>query len=184
MQPGGPGRVPVLWGSGQPLEASSPTDVVRKSVPLVFSDIAGCAQGTVDFGDRGWGELVDATIRRSALLARYRGTEIDTAAMGSSRPSMGRERSGARANRRSRSSARDEVRVGVYTGEVETINGKVGWMAVSIGRQSPGPLHRRRLLPAGRGRPVQWFGRSPPTSSCDNEGGKGSTMQHLARLEM
>jgi class 3 adenylate cyclase len=45
----------------------------------MFTDVVGSTEKAAQFGDRRWRELVErhhATVR--AMLARYRGTEIDT----------------------------------------------------------------------------------------------------------
>ena len=83
-----------------------------------------------------WREIVEqhhSTVR--AMLARYRGTEIDTAGDGFFASFDGP----ARAVRCAQSiidALRPldlEIRAGVHTGEVETINRKVGGLAVAIG---------------------------------------------------
>jgi pimeloyl-ACP methyl ester carboxylesterase/class 3 adenylate cyclase len=91
----------------------------RVLATVVFTDLVGSTEHVVALGDRAWRDLVEphhATIRR--LLVRYRGTEVDTAAQAivDAVHSLGLE-----------------VRAGVHTGEVETINDKVGGVAVNIG---------------------------------------------------
>ena len=102
----------------------------------MFTDIVGSTQQAVDLGDRGWGELVSrhhAAVR--AMLARYRGTEIDTAGDGFFATFDGPARAAkcATAIVEAVKPLGIEVRAGVHTGEVETIAGKTGGLAVVIG---------------------------------------------------
>jgi len=87
-------------------------------------------------GDRAWRALLErhhAVIR--AQLARHRGHEVDTAGDGFFATFDGP----AAAIHCAADCARDvrdlglEIRAGVHTGEVETINGKDGGLAVHIG---------------------------------------------------
>lgn len=74
-----------------------------------------------------------ATVR--TMLARYRGTEIDTAGDGFFATFDGPAR-GVRCAQAIVEAVRPlgiEVRAGLHTGEVETIAGKVGGLAVVIG---------------------------------------------------
>jgi class 3 adenylate cyclase len=101
----------------------------------------GSTERAAEIGDRRWRELVEghhATVR--AMLARYHGVEIDTAGDGFFATFDGP----ARAVRCAQAivdavQALDlEVRAGVHTGEVETIDGKVGGVAVNIGARVGG----------------------------------------------
>jgi class 3 adenylate cyclase len=108
----------------------------RVLATVMFTDIVDSAHKVGDLGDHGWGELVGrhhAVVR--AMLARYRGTEIDTAGDGFFATFDGPAR-GLRCSQAIIETVRRlgiEVRVGVHTGEVETIAGKVGGLAVIIG---------------------------------------------------
>jgi class 3 adenylate cyclase len=113
----------------------------RVLASVLFTDIVGSTEKAAALGDRGWRELVEghhATVR--AILARYHGVEIDTAGDGFFATFDGP----ARAVRCARAivdavHALDlEVRAGVHTGEVETIDGKVGGVAVNIGARVGG----------------------------------------------
>jgi len=75
-----------------------------------------------------------------ALLARYRGNEIDTAGDGffASFDGPARAVRCAMAIVDAVRSLELEVRAGVHTGEVETIDGKVGGLAVNIGARVAG----------------------------------------------
>jgi class 3 adenylate cyclase len=91
---------------------------------------------TVELGDSAWRELLEehhATVRR--LLARYRGAEVDTAGDGFFATFDGPARAIRCAQAIQEAVARLglAVRAGLHTGECETIAGKVGGIAVTIG---------------------------------------------------
>jgi pimeloyl-ACP methyl ester carboxylesterase len=112
------------------------TDLDRVLATVMFTDIVGSTAKAAELGDRGWGNLVDrhhGAVR--ALLGRFRGTEVDTAGDGFFATFDGPAR-GVRCAQAIGGAVRDfglEVRAGVHTGEVETIAGKVGGIAVSVG---------------------------------------------------
>jgi pimeloyl-ACP methyl ester carboxylesterase/class 3 adenylate cyclase len=117
----------------------------RALATVLFTDVAGSTEKAAELGDRRWKALVEEHHRRvRGQLARYRGREVDTAGDGFFATFDGP----ARAVRCARSIVDAvaplgiEVRAGVHTGEVETIDGKVGGMAVVIGARvgaSAGP---------------------------------------------
>jgi len=117
----------------------------RALATVLFTDVVGSTEKAAELGDRRWKELVEEHHRRvRGQLARYRGVEVDTAGDGFFATFDGP----ARAVRCARSIVDAvaplgiEVRAGVHTGEVETIDGKVGGMAVVIGARvgaSAGP---------------------------------------------
>jgi class 3 adenylate cyclase len=133
---GDPARVvvPVARFTAAIREEESSFDRVLATV--LFTDIVGSTQKASELGDRGWRELVErhhAMVR--ALLARYRGVEVDTAGDGFFATFDGPAR-GVKCAQAIVEAVRPlgiEVRAGVHTGEVETIAGKVGGLAVSIG---------------------------------------------------
>jgi pimeloyl-ACP methyl ester carboxylesterase len=111
-------------------------ELERALATVLFTDVAGSTEKAAELGDRGWKALVEEHHRRvRGQLARYRGVEVDTAGDGFFATFDGP----ARAVRCARSIVDAvtplgvEVRAGVHTGEVETIDGKVGGMAVVIG---------------------------------------------------
>ena len=117
----------------------------RVLATVLFTDVAGSTEKAAELGDRRWKELVEEHHRRvRGQLARYRGVEVDTAGDGFFASFDGPAR-----GVRCATSIVDavaplgiEVRAGVHTGEVETIDGKVGGMAVVIGARvgaSAGP---------------------------------------------
>ena len=103
---------------------------------VLFTDIVRSTETAADLGDRRWKELLEEHHRRvRGQLTRFRGTEIDTAGDGFFATFDGPARAVrcARAIVDAVSPLGVEVRAGVHTGEVETIDGKVGGMAVVIG---------------------------------------------------
>jgi class 3 adenylate cyclase len=108
----------------------------RVLATVLFTDIVGSTERAAQLGDRRWRELVErhhATVR--ALLARFRGVEVDTAGDGFFASFDGPARA-VRCALAIVDAVRPfglEVRAGVHTGEVETIGGKIGGLAVIIG---------------------------------------------------
>jgi class 3 adenylate cyclase len=108
----------------------------RVVATILFTDIVGSAGRTAELGDRGWRELLErhhAIVR--AMLARYRGKEVDTAGDGFLATFDGPAR-GIRCAQEIVDAVRAlglEIRAGLHTGEVETIDDKVGGIAVTIG---------------------------------------------------
>ncbi len=108
----------------------------RVLATVLFTDIVSSTEKAAELGDRGWGELVErhhATVR--AMLSRYRGIEVDTAGDGFFATFDGPAR-GIRCAQAIVDAVRPlglEIRAGLHTGEVETIDGKVGGIAVHIG---------------------------------------------------
>ena len=132
----------------------------RVLATVLFTDIVGSTEQASTLGDRGWKQLIEkhhAKVR--ALLGRFRGHEVDTAGDGFFATFDGPGASGAlrRGHRRSVESLGIEVRAGLHTGEVETIDGKAGGLAVVIGVAYRGP--RRAIRGPGRHRPCV---TSPP----------------------
>jgi class 3 adenylate cyclase len=108
----------------------------RVLATILFTDIIASTEHAVEAGDRAWRTLVEqhhAIVRGS--LARFRGTEIDTAGDGFFASFDGPARA-VRCAETIVEGVRSlciEVRAGVHTGEVDTIDGKVGGVAVVIG---------------------------------------------------
>jgi class 3 adenylate cyclase len=108
----------------------------RVLATVMFTDIVGSTETAARLGDQGWRDLVErhhAAVR--SLLGRYRGTEVDTAGDGFFATFDGP----ARAVKCAGSIVEAvkplgiEVRAGVHTGEVESVAGKAGGIAVAIG---------------------------------------------------
>jgi class 3 adenylate cyclase len=108
----------------------------RVLATVLFTDIVGSTGVAAERGDRAWGELLEqhhATMR--GLLARHRGREIDTAGDGFFATFDGPARA-VRCAQAATEAVRPlgiEIRAGVHTGEVETVDDKVAGMAVNIG---------------------------------------------------
>jgi class 3 adenylate cyclase len=108
----------------------------RVLATVLFTDIVDSTQRAVELGDRSWRDLLQrhhATVR--SVLARYRGTKIDTAGDGFFATFDGPARA-VRAAHHIIAALRPlglEMRAGVHTGEVQTIDGKVGGLGVVIG---------------------------------------------------
>jgi class 3 adenylate cyclase len=103
---------------------------------VLFSDLVDSTQKAVELGDRAWRALLErhhAVVR--AVIGRYRGLEIDTAGDGFFATFDGPARA-VRAGQAIVAALRPlglDVRIGVHTGEVETIDGKAGGLGVVIG---------------------------------------------------
>jgi class 3 adenylate cyclase len=103
---------------------------------VLFTDIVESTARAAELGDRAWRAVVERHHRAvRALLARYRGTEVDTAGDGFFATFDGPARAVhcAQACVEAVRSMEIEIRAGVHTGEVETIDNKVGGIAVNIG---------------------------------------------------
>ena len=108
----------------------------RVLATVLFTDIVDSTARAAALGDSGWRELVQehhGLVRRQ--LARFRGTEIDTAGDGFFASFDGPARAircACAISERVRELG-IEVRAGLHTGECERIDRKVGGIAVSIG---------------------------------------------------
>jgi len=103
---------------------------------VLFTDIVGSTSKAAELGDAAWKTLVEGHHRAvRAMIGRYRGREIDTAGDGFFAAFDGPARAVrcAQAILEAVKPTGLEIRAGVHTGEVETIDGKVGGIAVSIG---------------------------------------------------
>jgi class 3 adenylate cyclase len=108
----------------------------RVLATVLFTDLVGSTERAAALGDVAWRDLVERhhmVIR--GLLARHRGAEVDTAGDGFFATFDGPARAVrcAHAIVGAVKSLGLEVRAGVHTGEVETIDNKVGGVAVNIG---------------------------------------------------
>ncbi len=108
----------------------------RVLATVLFTDIVGSTERAAELGDTAWKELLErhhATVR--AMIGRYRGTEVSTAGDGFLATFDGPARGVgcAQAITEAVGTLGLEVRAGLHTGEVESIDGKVGGIAVHIG---------------------------------------------------
>ncbi len=144
---GVPGWAPVVWiDDPEPLVSAIEGFVAsvqrqeeefnRVLATVLFTDIVGSTETTSRVGDLEWKQLVErhhAAVR--GLLARYRGTELDTAGDGFYASFDGPARAVRCAQAMVNTTRRLglEIRAGLHTGEVEIIDGKPGGIAVNIG---------------------------------------------------
>jgi class 3 adenylate cyclase len=116
-------------------------DLDRVLATVLFTDMVGSTEKVADLGDTDWSALVEnhhATVR--ALLARYRGREIDTAGDGFLASFDGPARA-VRCAQAAVEAVRPlgiEIRAGLHTGEIETAAHKVRGIAVNIGARIGG----------------------------------------------
>ncbi len=121
----------------------------RVLATVLFTDVVGSTSKSAAVGDHAWQQVMqshDATVR--ALLARYRGTEIDTAGDGFFASFDGPARA-VRCALAIVDAVRPlgiEVRAGLHTGEVETTGEKIGGLAVSIGARVGGTAEPSEVL--------------------------------------
>jgi hypothetical protein len=99
----------------------------RHLASVLFTDVVGSTAQAAELGDRSWKALIErhhAIVR--AMLARYRGVEIDHAGDGFFSTFDGPARAISCAQRIIEALERTglSVRAGVHTGEVETIDGR------------------------------------------------------------
>jgi class 3 adenylate cyclase/pimeloyl-ACP methyl ester carboxylesterase len=108
----------------------------RVLATVLFTDIVGSTAMASEIGDARWRSLVEGHHRAvRGALDDFRGTEIDTAGDGFFAVFDGPARA-VECALSIASAIRElgiEIRAGVHTGEVETIDGKVGGIAVNIG---------------------------------------------------
>lgn len=111
-------------------------DTNRVLATVLFTDIVGSTAKAAELGDAGWRSLVQqhhATVRR--LIARFRGTELDTAGDGFFATFDGPARA-IRCACAITEAVRQlglTVRSGLHSGECERMDGKVVGIAVHIG---------------------------------------------------
>ncbi len=116
--------------------AAAPADRSRRLATVLFTDIVSSTERSAALGDRAWKEVLQAhhaAVRKE--LAHHSGQEVDTAGDG-----FFATFDGPTLAIRCALSIVDavrppglEVRAGVHTGEVETIDTKVGGIGVTIG---------------------------------------------------
>jgi class 3 adenylate cyclase len=108
----------------------------RVLATVMFTDIVGSTTKAAELGDRRWKDLLgEHHARIRSQLARFRGTELDTAGDGFFAVFDGPARAinCARSIHRSLAELGLEVRIGVHCGECERMDGKVGGLTVHVG---------------------------------------------------
>jgi class 3 adenylate cyclase len=125
------------------------TELDRFLATVLFTDIVGSTARASTHGDKEWTKLLEQHHRVvRGQLARYRGTEVDTAGDGFFATFDGPARA-VRCALAAVAGVRDlgiEIRAGVHTGEVQTIDGKAGGIAVSLGARVAALAHPSEVL--------------------------------------
>ncbi len=108
----------------------------RVLATVLFTDIVGSTEKASALGDTAWRDLLERHHETArAMIGRYRGRESDTTGDGFLATFDGPAR-GVRCAQAIAEAIRPlglEIRAGLHTGEVETIDGKIGGIAVHIG---------------------------------------------------
>jgi class 3 adenylate cyclase len=112
---------------------AEPTRVVAT---VVFTDVVGSTERARELGDRAWADLLEAhNTRVRAELARFGGREIDTAGDGFL-ASFTSPTQAIRCSRTVMRAVREigvDIRIGIHTGECESVDGKLRGIAVHTG---------------------------------------------------
>jgi class 3 adenylate cyclase len=125
------------------------TNLDRVLATVLFTDIVGSTERAAKVGDAAWKELLErhhATVRHE--IDRWHGAEVDTAGDGFFATFDGPARAVrcAQAVAETVRSLGLEIRAGVHTGEVESIDSKVGGIAVVIGARVAGKAAPSEVL--------------------------------------
>lgn len=113
-----------------------PLDLDRTLVTVLFTDIVSSTTVAASVGDRAWKQTLAGHHRRTRELAeRFRGVEVDAVGDGFFFvfDSPARAVRCAEALVQAVRTLGIEIRAGVHTGEIETVDGKAGGLAVVIG---------------------------------------------------
>ena len=108
----------------------------RVLATVLFTDIVASTERASAIGDHAWKQLLERHHAKTrALLGRFRGDEVDTAGDGffATFDGPGRAVHCAQAIIRAMAPLGVEIKAGIHTGEVETVDGKAGGIAVMIG---------------------------------------------------
>src|SRR6266849_2320452 len=137
-----------LWESGGWEEGEQD----RVLATVLFTDIVGSTELASSIGDHAWRELLSrhhSIVRKQ--LARFRGSEIDTAGDGffASFDGPARAIRCARAIVEAMGELNLAVRAGLHAGECELIDGKVGGVAVHIGARVAAEAAPGEILVSG-----------------------------------
>jgi pimeloyl-ACP methyl ester carboxylesterase len=114
----------------------APFPTGRVLATILFVDLVGSTHRAVEIGDAAWRDLLQGFYRMAnAELLRFEGREVDRAGDGLVATFDGPTRAirCAHALQRGAADLGVGLRAGVHTGEVETIDRKVGGLAVVIG---------------------------------------------------
>jgi class 3 adenylate cyclase len=132
------------------LEEKPAPDTVLATV--LFTDLVRSSELAADLGDRSWAELIsrhNSAVRQE--LARFRGSEVDTAGDGFFATFDGPARAirCACAIRDSLQELGLDVRIGLHTGECEVIGGKPTGIAVNTGARVSAAAQAGEVLVTG-----------------------------------
>ncbi len=138
----------------------------RMLATVLFTDVVGSTEKACELGDRRWAELLERhhTVLR-AMLARYRGTEAETAGDGFLATFDGPARA-VRCAQAICDAVRPlglEVRAGCHTGEIEVLGADIGRHRRAHRR--PGRRPRRALRGPGVSPPSRTSSPAPASSS-------------------
>jgi pimeloyl-ACP methyl ester carboxylesterase len=130
----------------------TPPEPERVLATVLFSDIVGSTERAIELGDRGWRELLSRhhqVVRQ--LLPKFRGREVDTAGDGFFATFDGPARAVRCAAGLIDAMAPLglQLRIGVHTGECETVGGKVAGIAVHIGARIAAAAQPGQVLVSG-----------------------------------
>ena len=139
--------VRLTWGGVE--GRLSPLDLDRVLLTVLFMDIVDSTSRAASMGDRAWKDvLTDHHRRTRELVERFRGSEVDAVGDGF----FFVFDSPARAVRCAEAVVQAvrplgiEIRAGAHTGEVETVDGKAGGLAVVIGARIGGLAAASEIL--------------------------------------
>ncbi len=124
-------------------------DLDRFLGTVMFTDIVNSTALASSVGDRGWADVVREHHHRvRGCLARFRGTEMDTAGDGFFAMFDGPARAVrcALAVVAAMSDLSIEMRAGVHTGEMQIIDGKAGGISVALGARIAGLARPSEVL--------------------------------------
>ena len=130
----------------------TPAEPERTLATVLFSDIVGSTERAIELGDRGWRDLLGRHhLVMRQLLQRFRGREVDTAGDGFFATFDGPARAVrcAAALIDALRPLQLQVRIGVHTGECETVGGKVAGIAVHIGARVAAAAQPDEVLVSG-----------------------------------
>jgi class 3 adenylate cyclase len=124
----------------------------RVLATVLFTDLVGSTQRAVEAGPR-WPDLLrEHNLRIRRELARYNGSEIDTAGDGFFASGFDGPARAIRCACAIRDSVRDlglGIRVGIHTGECDVVDGKLAGLAVVIGSRVAGLADEGEVLVSG-----------------------------------
>jgi class 3 adenylate cyclase len=144
------GDVPFVrlsWGGVE--GRLSPPDLDRVLMTVLFTDIVDSTIVAATMGDRAWKDLLTDHHRRTReIVERFHGSEVDAVGDGFFFvfDSPARAIRSAEAMVQAARPLGIEIRAGAHTGEVDTVDGKAGGLAVVIGARIGGLAGASEIL--------------------------------------